>query len=474
MKYLWTSEDMTKAMAGRPVGQMPEGVTGISIDSRSIGKGEAFFAIKGDRVDGHDYASMAAARGASVLVVSEAKLPALGKLITPMIVVDDVLEAMVQLGQASRQRSLGKIIAVTGSVGKTTTKEMLRHVLAASGKVHASAASFNNHWGVPLTLARMPSDADFGIFEIGMNHPGEIRPLVNMVRPNIAIITTIAAAHLGNFKNLDEIAGAKAEIFEGLTEDGHAIINRDCEQFDLLEEAAIVNKVAHIHSFGLSAKADFRLADYQQGEYDAVFWAVIGNKTMEIVIGAPGRHIAENAVAVLAAATLAGADMDRVKAAFATIKPEKGRGQRHHLSVSGGSFTLIDDSYNANPASMRSAIALLQSSEPTGAGRRIAVLGDMLEMGEFSANLHAELAEPLVEAGITEIWLAGPEMANLRDSLPETVNVVYRADAAELAAFAASHVQAGDVLVVKSSNSTGFGEIVRLLLREYQPVSDAG
>ncbi|MEK1853917.1 MAG: Mur ligase family protein, partial [Phyllobacterium sp.] len=222
MSLLWTSDAMIEAMNGRPVGKLPDGITGISIDTRTLRKGEAFFAIKGDALDGHDFATAAVAAGAALLVVSEAKLPALGKLKAPMIVVDDVLMAMTRLGVASRQRSHAQIIAVTGSVGKTTTKEALRHVLSNAGKVHASVASFNNHWGVPLTLARMAEDTDYGVFEIGMNHADEIRPLVKMVRPHVALITLIAPAHLGHFKNLQEIATAKGEIYEGLVPGGYA------------------------------------------------------------------------------------------------------------------------------------------------------------------------------------------------------------------------------------------------------------
>ncbi|HHZ09619.1 MAG TPA: UDP-N-acetylmuramoylalanyl-D-glutamyl-2, 6-diaminopimelate--D-alanyl-D-alanine ligase, partial [Rhizobiales bacterium] len=270
---------MIAAMAGRPVGTMPEGVGGISIDSRSLAPGDAFFAIRGDRVDGHDYANVAAANGAGVLVVSEAKLPALGRITAPMIVVPDVLAAMEGLGRAARDRTRARIIAVTGSVGKTTTKEMLRQVLSACGSVHYSPASFNNHWGVPLTLARLPEDADYGVFEIGMNHPDEIRPLVKMVRPHVAIITTVAVAHLGNFTSIEEIAAAKAEIFEGVTDDGHVLINRDNDQFEFLEHVAIACGVANIHSFGAHVKADFRLVDYQSEGDAATFWAVIGGRT---------------------------------------------------------------------------------------------------------------------------------------------------------------------------------------------------
>ncbi|MDR9759088.1 UDP-N-acetylmuramoylalanyl-D-glutamyl-2,6-diaminopimelate--D-alanyl-D-alanine ligase [Rhizobium redzepovicii] len=472
MSWLWTTEDMIAAMAGRPFGTLPEGITGISIDSRSISPGEAFFAIKGDRVDGHDYASMAVANGASLLVVSEARLPAMGRLTVPMIVVEDVLAALGRLGLASRERSKARIIAVTGSVGKTTTKEMLRHVLSPSGKVHASVASFNNHWGVPLTLARMPDDTDYGVFEVGMNHPGEIRPLVEMIRPDVAIITTIAPAHLGNFKNIKEIAAAKAEIFEGVEPGGHVVLNRDNDQFNFLDRTAQSLGIEHIHSFGQHAKAEFRLAEFNGADENSTLWLTIGGETLEVAIGAPGRHIAENALAALGVVRIVGADMERAIAAIATLKPEKGRGKRHRLSIGSGSFTLIDESYNANPASMRAAIALLAASEPTSRGRRIAVLGDMLEMGEYAQKVHTDLAVPLLAAGIEHVWLAGAEMAALKESLPESVHVEYRENTAELTDYVLNSVAPGDVLMVKSSLGIGFGKIVAALLDKFPPFSD--
>ena len=472
MSWLWTTEDMIAAMAGRPFGTLPEGITGISIDSRSIAPGEAFFAIKGDRVDGHDYASMAMANGASLLVVSEARLPAMGRLTVPMIVVEDVLAALGRLGLASRQRSKARIIAVTGSVGKTTTKEMLRHVLSPSGKVHASVASFNNHWGVPLTLARMPDDTDYGVFEVGMNHPGEIRPLVEMIRPDVAIITTIAPAHLGNFKNIKEIAAAKAEIFEGLEPGGHVVLNRDNDQFNFLDRTAQSLGIEHIHSFGQHAKAEFRLAEFNGADENSTLWLTIGGETLEVAIGAPGRHIAENALAALGVVRIVGADMEKAIAALATLKPEKGRGKRHRLSIGSGSFTLIDESYNANPASMRAAIALLAASEPTSRGRRIAVLGDMLEMGEYAQKVHTDLAVPLLAAGIEHVWLAGAEMVALKESLPESVHVEYRENTGELTDYVLNSVALGDVLMVKSSLGIGFGKIVAALLDKFPPFSD--
>ncbi|MGO7371694.1 UDP-N-acetylmuramoylalanyl-D-glutamyl-2,6-diaminopimelate--D-alanyl-D-alanine ligase [Rhizobium leguminosarum] len=472
MSWLWTTEDMIAAMAGRPFGTLPEGITGISIDSRSIAPGEAFFAIKGDRVDGHDYASMAMANGASLLVVSEARLPAMGRLTVPMIVVEDVLAALGRLGLASRERSKAQIIAVTGSVGKTTTKEMLRHVLSPSGKVHASVASFNNHWGVPLTLARMAEDTDYGVFEVGMNHPGEIRPLVAMIRPDVAIITTIAPAHLGNFKNIKEIAAAKAEIFEALEPGGHVVLNRDNDQFNFLDRTAQSLGIEHIHSFGQHAKAEFRLAEFNGSDENSTLWLTIGGETLEVALGAPGRHIAENALAALGVVRIVGADMQKAIEALATLKPEKGRGKRHRLSIGVGSFTLIDESYNANPASMRAAIALLAASEPTGRGRRIAVLGDMLEMGEYAQKVHTDLAVPLLAAGIEHVWLAGAEIAALKESLPESVHVEYRENTGELTDYVLNSVAPGDVLMVKSSLGIGFGKIVAALLDKFPPFAD--
>ena len=472
MNWLWTTETMSSVMEGRPVGSPPEGITGISIDSRSIAPGEAFFAIKGDRVDGHDFASIAAANGAALVVVSEAKLPAMGRLTVPMIVVDDVLAALGRLAVAARERSKAQIVAVTGSVGKTTTKEMLRHVLGPSGKVHAAVASFNNHWGVPLTLARMPEDAEFGVFEIGMNHPGEIRPLVKLVRPHVAIITTIAAAHLGHFTSVEEIAAAKAEIFEGVEPGGAAILNRDNKHYAFLEQRAQDAGIERIYSFGQHAKADFRLADFEGDGRSSTIWATLNGETVEVHIGSPGRHIAENAMAALGECLLAGADLAKAIGALADLRPVKGRGEQHRLGIGEGILTLIDESYNANPASMRAAIALLAATEPQISGRRVAILGDMLEMGEFSAKVHEELAGPLLAAGIEHVWLAGEEMTALRDALPESVHVEYRQKTDELLPFVIRSVIPGDVVMVKSSLGIGFGKIVAALIDNYPAVSD--
>ena len=467
MSLLWTAQEMIEAMDGRPVGALPDGVTGISIDSRTVGAGDAFFAIKGDRFDGHDFASVAVANGASLLVVSESKLPALGRLTAPMIVVNDVLAALEDLGRASRARSEARIIAVTGSVGKTSSKEMLRQALEPSGEVHASAASFNNHWGVPLTLARMPASTAYGVFEIGMNHPDEIRPLVKMVRPHIAIITTIAAAHMGNFKNLTEIAAAKSEIMEGLVEDGHVLLNRDNEKYAWLKKRAGDLGVAHVHSFGENAKADFRLLKCKLLPDCSTITARIGSEDIAAKIGAPGRHQVQNALAVLGAVQLAGANLAKAIHALARLSAEKGRGARHELKIDGGSFTLIDESYNANPASMRAAITALGQTEPGARGRRIAVLGDMLELGKASERLHRELAAPIEENNVQLTLTVGEDIARLSEVLGKRKSAGHFSSWKEAETKLAEILRPGDVVMVKASNGLRFGELVAALVGKY-------
>lgn len=473
---LWKSSDMVKAMEGRPVGHLPEGITGISIDSRTLRKGEAFFAIKGDMFDGHDFATAAMAAGAGLLVVTEARLPALGKLQVPMIVVDDVLAALTRLGIASRARSKAQIIAVTGSVGKTTTKEALRHVLSDCGKVHASAASFNNHWGVPLTLARMPEDTDYGVFEIGMNHHDEIRPLVKMVQPHVAVITLIAPAHLGHFANLEEIAVAKAEIFEGVLPGGYALLNRDDKRFKQLETLAVAAGIEHITTFGENARSTYKLRDLVMKTDCSCITASLGGQEAAVKISAPGRHIVQNMLAVMGAAHLVGADMTKVVLALASLQAEAGRGAQYRLRHGDGTFTLIDESYNANPASMRAALSLLESTEPQGEGiekgRRIAVLGDMLELGKQSSKLHGDLARPIVDAHVNMLFIGGAHMSALKSAMPAEIQVEYRESVDELLPLVVKAVRPGDVVMIKSSKSIGFVKIVNALLKKYA-VSEA-
>jgi UDP-N-acetylmuramoyl-tripeptide--D-alanyl-D-alanine ligase len=467
MSLLWTSGAMVEAMGGRPLGRLPDGVPGISIDTRSLARGDAFFAIRGERHDGHDFATAAHVAGAGLLVVSEAKLPALGRLSVPMIVVPDVLQALEKLGAAARERSRAKIIAVTGSAGKTTTKEALRHVLSTVGATHASDKSFNNHWGVPLTLARMPADSDYAVFEIGMNHPGEIRPLARLVRPHIAIVTLIAAAHLGYFKDLAEIACAKAEIFEGVVPGGAALLNRDDAHFALLQKRARAAGVKKIRGFGEDPRSDYRLQSCELGATASHISANIAGREIEARIGVPGRHIVQNVLAVLGAAHLAGADLDKVAGALADLSAERGRGMRFRLKHPKGEFTLIDESYNANPASMQAAIRLLDAAEVEGAGRRIAVLGDMLELGAHSRELHSALADLLAGARADMVVLAGEEMKALADNLPQGMRKEHRGSVEEIIPLVLKTIRPGDTVMVKSSNGVGFSRLIDALVRQY-------
>ncbi|MBO6637384.1 MAG: UDP-N-acetylmuramoylalanyl-D-glutamyl-2,6-diaminopimelate--D-alanyl-D-alanine ligase [Roseitalea sp.] len=460
---LWTGQDMLDAMDGRPVNGVADAVTGISIDTRTLQPGDAFFAIQGDVHDGHAFASKAVAAGASCLVVQEGKLAALGGVTLPLVVVPDVLDGLSLLGRAARARTKARIIAVTGSAGKTTTKDALRHVLGRCGKVHASVASYNNHWGVPLTLARMPADADHGVFEIGMNHAGEITPLVKLVRPHIGMITLIAAAHLGNFKNLDGIAHAKAEIFSGVVRGGTALINRDDKRFKLLADLAGQAGINKVIGYGADKKADARLVKAKYHADCSCVTAMLFGEEIAFKVGLPGRHVVQNMLGVLAACHLMGADMTTVAHALAELQAPDGRGRQYTFEAGEGPFTLIDESYNANPASVAAALELLAALEPKPGGRRIAVLGDMLELGSHSARLHKGLAGPVGKAGLDRLYLAGDEMRALAGAVGEDGPVTDHFDDVDtLGAALRRDVSAGDVVMIKSSNGIGFSRLVSM------------
>lgn len=465
---LWTSEAFIEACGGTAKGDVGAEITGISIDSRTLEPGDAFIAIKGDRLDGHDYVAAALEAGASLALVAESRLEELpedGRY----VVVGDPLEAMCALGIAARARTEARIVAVTGSVGKTGTKEALRRALEPSGKVHASVASFNNHWGVPLTLARMPADTEYGIFEIGMNHAGEITPLVKMVRPHVAIITTVEAVHIEFFESVEKIAQAKAEIFDGLEPDGIAVLNRDNKQYDLLRFLAVTAGVSTVHTFGQSGSEDSSLKQaVPTSEGTSVDASILG-RDVSYGIGAPGSHHVQNSLAVLTAVADLGADLDLGAAALGAMRAPKGRGERCLLSVGGGEVELIDESYNANPASMRAAFSVLAQAEPGGSGRRIAVIGDMRELGAEADRLHAELAAPIAEASIDQVYCAGPHMEALWQKLPDALKAHYREEAKELAELLTKEVQPGDVVMIKGSLGTRMGPLVEALKKEYPP-----
>ncbi|MBX9773554.1 MAG: UDP-N-acetylmuramoylalanyl-D-glutamyl-2,6-diaminopimelate--D-alanyl-D-alanine ligase [Xanthobacteraceae bacterium] len=462
---LWTVDAMVQAMDATRTGSLPDAITGISIDSRSIGRSDAFFAIKGDNRDGHDFVPAALANGAGLAVVASDKRDGFPKD-APLLAVPDVLEGLRSLARAARARSPAKRIGVTGSVGKTGTKEALRLALAPSGETHASVASYNNHWGVPLSLARCPASARFAVFEMGMNHAGEIEPLTQLVSPHVAIITTIAPVHLENLGSIEAIADAKAEIFRGLVPVGAAVINRDIPQYARLARAAEAVG-ARVVSFGEHAKADARLIKSSlQADCSTVQARILG-ADVTYKLGAPGRHVVSNSLAVLAAASLAGADLALAALALASLMPPTGRGARSELRLPGGNVLLIDESYNANPASMQAAIALLGQAEVAAPGRRIAVLGDMLELGPTGAELHRGLVEPVMAQGIDLVFCCGPLMHSLWEALPSERRGAYAETSAALEPQVLAAVRAGDAVMVKGSLGSRMGPIVQALEKNY-------
>ena len=470
MTALWTTSDMAAAMGAGKAGALPEAITGISIDTRTIGKGEAFFALT-DARDGHDFVEAALKAGAGLAVIARDKRDRFAAD-APLLIVDDVLEALRDLGRAARARLKGRVVAVTGSVGKTGTKEALRLAFSAEGETHASAASYNNHWGVPLSLARCPASAQYAVFEIGMNHAGEITPLVQMVRPHVAIITTIAPVHLEYFGSLEKIADAKAEIFTGLVPGGVAVLNRDNGQFARLEAAAKAAGVARIVTFGEAANAEARLIRYALQDESSTVEADILGHPVAYKLGAPGRHLVLNSLAVLAAVSLAGADLAHAALALTHLKPSTGRGARATLAVPGGQALLIDESYNANPASMAAAVALLGQAPVGTRGRRIAVLGDMLELGAEGPALHAGLAAALAEAKIDLVFCSGPLMHSLWEALPSGRKGGYAETSAALEPVVLAAIRAGDAVMVKGSLGSKMGPIVKALERQF-PRQDA-
>jgi len=444
-------------------------ITGFAIDSRALEPGEGFIAIRGPNRDGHDFVQSALEAGAGCAVVEEAfQLDTSSDNEGRLVRVHDTFEALNNLGREARDRiDHAVVIGVTGSVGKTGTKEALRVALGPSGSVHASAKSFNNHWGVPLTLANMPRDIDYGVFEMGMNHAGEISALTRLVRPHIAIITTVAPVHLGFFSSVDEIADAKAEIFEGLEPGGAAILNRDNPYFERLAAAAS-GEGAEIVSFGEDERAKVRLLSCDLSPDGSTVTSDILGETITYRVGAPGRHVVQNTLAVLAAVKVAGADLSAAAEALGAIHAPEGRGERFVIETERGPVCIVDESYNANPASMRAALATLGLTPRSAYKRRIAVLGDMLELGSDSTKLHRELAEAVDAAGIDVVFASGADMASLFEALPEKRRGAYAKTSDELASALLSSVQPGDIVMVKGSLGSRMALLVEGLKREFE------
>ncbi len=455
---LWTADDAAAATGGRNSKDWAAG--GVTIDSRQIAEGDLFVALAGPNFDGHDFVAEALAQGAAAAMVRKA--PRKVAKDAPLLKVKDSFAALGALARAARARARARVIAVTGSVGKTGVKEALRLVLAAQGSTEASAGNLNNEFGVPLSLARLHPDSDIAIFELGMNHAGELTPLSELVRPDVAIITTIAPAHAEFFKTVADIADAKAEIFNGMR-GGTAILNRDNAYFATLAVAAYASRVDRIVGFGAHPEATARVLGCSPEATGSQVSAEIGGKRLDFRIGAPGRHWVINSLAVLAAVEAVGADVARAAAALADVEAPEGRGRSHRVALAGGDFELIDDSYNASPASMRAAFDTLSVARPGAGGRRLAVLGDMLELGQNSAQLHAGLAPPLIAAEVDMVFTSGPQMAHLRDALPKKMRAGHADSAHEIVAQIVAAVQPGDVVCVKGSLGSRMGLVVEAL-----------
>ncbi len=454
MSSLWTSAEIAAATGGTASADFA--VDAVAFDSREVGPGALFFALTGETTDGHKFLDQAFASGAAGAVVSQATAH-------PHVLTSDTMAALEELARASRARMGGVVIGVTGSVGKTGTKEALFDCLdrPEPGQAHRSVKSYNNHTGVPLSLARMPRDARFGVFEMGMNHAGELAALTRIVRPHIAIITTIAPAHTEFFDSVEGIADAKGEIFQGLEPDGTAIVPFDSPYRDRLIAAAQPH-AARIVTFGLGKGADVRAVEVVHGQPGGTFvTAQIGaEKTLSFTLSQPGDHWVANAMAVLAAVDAAGGDLEQAGLALGEMGGIAGRGARFAAKVGDGEALVIDESYNANPASMRATLAVLAATPAT---RRIAVLGEMRELGVESDAFHADLAEPVLAAGVEAVLLVGEGMTPLAAALEGRVELVHVPDAAAARASLEAMLRAGDAVLIKGSNGVGLSRVVAAL-----------
>jgi UDP-N-acetylmuramoyl-tripeptide--D-alanyl-D-alanine ligase len=444
---LWTSTEIEAATLGAASRAFEVG--GLSIDTRTLQPGDLFVALKGDNRDGHDFVRAAFDAKAGAALVSHKPDGANG----PLLTVAHTQRGLEDLARAARARSNAKILAVTGSAGKTTTKEILRLALNALGRTHASAASYNNHWGVPLSLAGLPRNAEYGVFEVGMNHFGELRNLVGFVKPHVALVTTIAPAHLEFFGNCESIADAKSEIFEGLLPGGAALIPADSVYCGRLVARARQAQVSRIVTFGERGEA--KLQSFTPDAAGMRVKADIFGTAVDCLVGAPGGHIAQNVVGALAAVALLDGNVLNAAAALKNFAPLKGRGARFDAA----GVSVIDESYNANPASMVAALALLGASS----GRKIAVLGDMLEMGEGGIAHHADLTAPIAANNVDLVFASGAQMKVLWEALPANRRGGYAETSAQLKPMLLAALKPGDTVLVKGSNGAKMSVIVDAL-----------
>jgi UDP-N-acetylmuramoyl-tripeptide--D-alanyl-D-alanine ligase len=446
---LWTAAEIAEAVTG--VASADFSADGVAFDSREVGAGDLFIALTGESTDGHRFLDQAFAQGAAGAIVSR-------PCGMPHVAVSDTFQALENLARAARSRMRGKVIGVTGSVGKTSTKEALFAALdrAPGKRAHRSVKSYNNHTGVPLSLARMRADSDVAVLEMGMNHPGELAHLTTLVRPHVAMVTAIAPAHTEFFADESAIADAKGEIFRGLEPGGTAIVPFDSPHRDRLIAAA-APYAARIVAFGMGEGADVRPLEIAKAPAGGTFvTARVGERELSFTVAQPGAHWVSNALAVLAAVDAVGGDLAQAGLALAELGGLPGRGARIDIPVAGGTATVIDESYNANPASMRATLAVLGEMP----GRHVAILGEMRELGESAPGYHAALAGAVIAARVELAVLVGEAMRPLAQALEGTVDFVHVADAASALERARDSVRPGDVVLVKGSNGVGLARVV--------------
>jgi UDP-N-acetylmuramoyl-tripeptide--D-alanyl-D-alanine ligase len=446
MSALWTSDEVKAALTAASI-TIPFEAEGVTFDSRAVGKGDLFFALSGETTDGHGFVADALSRGAAAAVVSRDVEGARGTLVR----VPDTMKALVELGRAARRRSKARIASVTGSVGKTSTKDALRAMLSAQAPTSASVASYNNHVGVPVSLARLPRDAQYGVFEIGMNHPGEIEPLARQVEAHVGVVTNVGPVHIGHMGSEEAVADEKGCLFAGMAEGAVAVLNRDSHHYERLVGKARHFGVSRIVGFGRSEAADARLVSCNLQDSGSEVAALLHGRRIEYRLGAAGEHWVLNSVAALAVVEALGADVSSAAATLAGVKASPGRGARRMLKFGNGTIELLDESYNANPVSVKAMLAVLARTEPQPGGRRILALGDMRELGEGADGYHAGLADAVAASGAAQVFLCGPHMQALWQKLAPAQRGVHRPDSAALAGDLPAVLRAGDVVAVKGS-----------------------
>lgn len=467
MQALWEASEALEATNGEVHYSDKWHADGVSIDSRTVCPGDLFIALIGENTDGHKYLDNAVKSGAAAAIVSY--IPENFTADFPLIIVKDSFEALYNLAKYSRERTKAKIIGVTGSVGKTSVKEMLKAAFSTQGTVYATEGNLNNHYGVPLSLSRMHKECDFGIFEMGMSAPGEISPLSVLAQPDVAIISTIEPVHLEFFDSVEGIADAKAEIFDGLNENGTAIINRDSFYYLRLLNKATDAHIKHILSFGLSSQADFQLIHHEENDNGGIVTANCNGIERKYQLGICGTHQAKNSLAVLAAVQALGENVQKAAEALGKLTPPKGRGKKHTATPNKNgkkvTVTVIDDSYNASPASVKAALEQLEKSKTNGKHKRsIAILGDMYELGDTASDFHEALSEDIMNHHIDGVMTIGDLMHNLYKKLPEEKRIGHFKDSDAATNEIISFIKTGDILLVKGSRGVRTDKIVNKLL----------